>query len=174
MANRESATTQTNFRYFALPIEQHGNLIGFSRVAMPMETVNNSLSKIQRPLLLVSIAGSILVIIITVFTTGAIVKPIKKLTQMTQSVATGGLTTPVEVNTANELGQLSRNFNLMTDRVQTQIDRISLENQRLETILNSMSEGVLLVNGPSEITYANPAAICHVESSRELCGESPN
>ena len=36
---------------------------------------------------------------------------------------------------------------------------ISLENQRLETILNNMGEGVLLVNGTSEITYANPAAI---------------
>ncbi len=172
MTNRKSATTQTNFRYFALPIEQHGNLIGFSRVAMPMETVNNSLSKIQRTLLLVSIAGSILVIIITVFMTGAIAKPIKKLTQMTQSVATGELTTPVEVNTANELGQLSRNFNLMTDRVQTQIDRISLENQRLETILNSMSEGVLLVNGPSEITYANPAAIAMLNLPENYVGRA--
>ena len=170
--DRFSSTTKTEFRYFTLPIKNGENLIGFSRVAMPMETVNNSLSKIRRTLLLVSIAGSILVIIITVFTTGAIVKPIKKLTQMTQSVATGGLTTPVEVNTANELGQLSRNFNLMTDRVQTQIDRISLENQRLETILNSMSEGVLLVNGPSEITYANPAAIAMLNLPENYVGRA--
>ena len=170
--DRFSSTTKTEFRYFTLPIKNGENLIGFSRVAMPIETVNNSLSKIRRTLLLVSIAGSILVIIITVFTTGAIVKPIKKLTQMTQSVATGGLTTPVEVNTANELGQLSRNFNLMTDRVQTQIDRISLENQRLETILNSMSEGVLLVNGPSEITYANPAAIAMLNLPENYVGRA--
>lgn len=157
--DRFSETTQTEFRYFTLPIKKGENLIGFSRVAMPKETLNNSMSIVRQILLLVSIAGSLLVIIITVFTTGAIVKPIKKLTQMTQSVASGELTTPVEVNSANELGQLARNFNLMKDRVQTQIDRISLENQRLETILNSMSEGVLLVKGPSEITYANPAAI---------------
>ena len=170
--DRFSTTTKTEFRYFTLPIKVGENLIGFSRVAMPMEIVNNSLSKIRRTLLLVSIAGSILVIIITVFTTGAIVKPIKKLTQMTQSVASGELTTPVEVNAANELGQLSRNFNLMTDRVQTQIDRISLENQRLETILNSMSEGVLLVKGPSEITYANPAAITMLNLPENYVGRA--
>lgn len=169
---RFSSTTKTEFRYFTLPIKKGENLIGFCRVAMPMEIVNNSLSKIRRPLLLVGIAGSILVIIISIFTTGAIVKPIKKLTQMTQSVASGELTTPVEFNSANELGQLSRNFNLMTDRVQTQIDRISLENQRLETILNSMSEGVLLVNGLSEITYANPASIAMLNLPENYVGRA--
>ena len=172
MVNRKSDTTQTNFRYFALPIEQRGNLVGFCRLAVPMVSVKSALGNIQRVLLVASIAGSILVIIITIFATGAIAKPIKKLTQMTQSVATGELTTPVEVNTANELGQLSRNFNLMTDRVQTQIERISLENQRLETILNSMSEGVLLVNGPSEITYANPAAIAMLNLPENYVGRA--
>ncbi|RKU26924.1 hypothetical protein C6497_12835 [Candidatus Poribacteria bacterium] len=170
--DRFSETTQTEFRYFTLPIKKGENLIGFSRVAMPKETLNNSMSIVRQILLLVSIAGSLLVIIITVFTTGAIVKPIKKLTQMTQSVASGELTTPVEVNSANELGQLARNFNLMTDRVQTQIERISLENQRLETILNSMSEGVLLVKGPSEITYANPAAITMLNLPENYVGRA--
>ena len=170
--DRFSLTTKTEFRYFTLPIKKGEKLIGFSRIAMPMETVNNSLSKIRRSLLFVSIAGSILVIIILVFTTGAILKPIKKLTQITQSVASGELTTQVQVNSANELGQLSRNFNLMTDRVQTQIDRISLEKQRLETILNSMSEGVLLVNGQSEITYANPAGISMLNLPENYVGRA--
>ncbi|MCG9127826.1 HAMP domain-containing protein [Candidatus Poribacteria bacterium] len=172
LRNRLSSTTNTEFRYFTLPIKRGENLIGFTRVAMPIETVNESLSKIRKTLLFVSFAGLVLVIIITVFTTGTIVKPIKKLTQMTQSVASGELTTPVEVNSTNELGQLSRNFNLMTDRVQTQIDRISLENQRLETILNSMSEGVLLVNGLSEITYANPAAIAMLNLPENYVGRA--
>lgn len=157
--DRFSDTTQTEYRYLVLPMNRNGNLIGYCRVALPMVTVNTALGNLQRILLFASIAGSILAILFSVFTTGAIVKPIKKLTQITQSVASGQMTSPVEVNSANELGQLSRNFNLMTDRVQEQIDMISLENQRLETILNNMGEGVLLVNGTSEITYANPAAI---------------
>lgn len=170
--NRFSNTTETEFRYYALPIRQDVKLIGFIRVAMPMETVNSALGHIQRVLLIVSIAGSILVILFSIFTTGAIVKPIKKLTQITQSVASGELTSPVEVNSANELGQLSRNFNLMTDRVQTQIERISSENIRLETILSSMSEGVLLVNGASEITYVNSAAINMLDLPDNYAGKA--
>ncbi|MDE0483780.1 MAG: ATP-binding protein [Candidatus Poribacteria bacterium] len=159
VSKRESKTTGIEYHYFALPVERNGNLIGFCRVALPMETVNTALGDLQQILLFVSIAGSILAILFGVLTTGAIVKPIKRLTQITQSIAAGENTSQVEVKSDNELGQLSRNFNLMTDRVQDHIEKISLENQRLETILTNMSEGVLLVNGASEITYANPAAI---------------
>lgn len=159
MIERESTTTQIEYRYFALAVKRNGASIGFCRVAMPKETINAALGNQRWILLYVTIAGSVLAILFGIFSTGAIVKPIKRLTQITQSIAAGENTSQVEVKSDNELGQLSQNFNLMTDRVQDQIEKISLENQRLETILNNMSEGVLLVNGASEITYANPAAI---------------
>lgn len=159
MINRKSATTQTEYRYFALPIHRNNISIGFSRVALPMKTVNTALGDLRRMLLYATIGGSVLAILFGIFSTGAIVKPIKRLTQITQSIAAGDTSSRAEVYSNNEMGQLSRNFNLMTDRIQQQIDMISVENKRLETILNNMSEGVLLVNGATEITYANPAAI---------------
>ena len=157
--DRYSNTTQTEFRYFATPIERDGILLGICRVALPMKTVNTAIGNLWRMLLFASGAGLILVGLFSIFTTGAIVKPIQKLTQTTQALAAGNITSRVPVNSVNELGQLSRNFNLMADRVQAHIHRISQEHGRLDTILTNMGEGVLLVNGASEITYANPAAI---------------
>ena len=170
--DRYSDTTQTEFRYFALPIHQtvdtenpqgEETLIGICRVALPMEDVNTAIGNLRRIALLASVAGLILVIVFSVFSTGAIIKPIEKLTQMTQSLAAGNINSRVPVDSRNELGQLSRNFNLMADRVQEQIDKISEEQRRSETILTKMGEGVLLVNGVSEITYANPTAISMLE-----------
>lgn len=159
MINRKSDTTKTEYRYFALPINRNGIPIGFCRVAIPMEAVNTAQGNLRRMLLYATIAGSVLAIVFGFFSTGAIVKPIRKLTEITQSIAAGDNTSRVEVKSDNEMGQLSRNFNIMTDRVQEQIDMISVENKRLETILNNMSEGVLLIDGSTEITYANPAAV---------------
>ncbi len=172
IGNRHSDTTQTEFRYFALPVEKNGALMGFCRVALPKETVNTEISNLRRRLLYASIAGLILAIMFGIFSAGAFVKPIKKLTQITQSIAAGEITSRVEVNSNNELGQLLHNFNLMTDRVHEQIDKISVENQRLETILNNMSEGVLLANEASEITYANPAAIVMLNLPRLYVGRA--
>ncbi len=157
--DRYSTTTQTEFRYFAVPVERAGELLGICRVALPMKAVNSAIFDLWRMLLLVSAAGLLLAILFSIFTAGAIVKPIENLTQTTQSLAAGKIDSRVPVNSSNELGQLSRNFNLMANRVQGQIYRISQEHQRLETILTNMNEGVLLLNGAYEVTYANPAAI---------------
>ena len=167
--DRYSNTTQTEFRYFALPIHRNvdadispngeGTLIGICRVALPMEAVNTAIGDLRRIALIASVAGLILAIVFSVFSTGAITKPIQKLTQMTQSLAAGNINSRVPVDSRNELGQLSQNFNLMADRIQEQINEFSEEHRRSATILTNMGEGVLLVNGASEITYANPTAI---------------
>ncbi len=163
--DRYSDTTQTEFRYYAMPIYRQtssteaADLIGICRVALPMETVNTAIGNLRQIVLFASVAGLILAIVFSIFSTGVIIKPIEKLTQMTQSLAAGRIDSRVPVDSKNELGRLSRNFNLMADRVQGQIDQISEEHRRLETILTNMGEGVLLVNGAFEITYANPTAI---------------
>ena len=167
--DRYSNTTQTGFRYFALPIHRpvgteispdgEGTLIGICRVALPMAAVNTAIDNLRGMVLIASVAGLILAIVFSIFSTGVITKPIEKLTQVTQSLAAGNITSRVPVDSGNELGQLSQNFNLMADRIQEQIDEISEEHRRSATILTNMGEGVLLVNGASEITYANPTAI---------------
>ena len=167
--DRYSDTTQTEFRYYAMPIyrdagtqappEAEKRLIGICRIALPMKAVNTAIDNLRRIVLFASVVGLTLAILFSIFSTKIITKPIEKLTQMTQSLAAGKIDSRVPVNSKNELGQLSRNFNLMVDRVQEQIDKISEEHRRLETILTDMGEGVLLVNGASEITYANPMAI---------------
>ena len=176
---RYSDTTQTEFRYYATPIYRQTSspngedtLIGICRVAMPMKAVNTAIDNLRRMVLLASVVGLILAIVFSIFSTRIITKPIEKLTQMTQSVAAGKIDSRVPIDSTNELGQLSRNFNLMADRVQEQIDRISEEHRRLETILTGMGEGVLLVNGASEITYANSMAISMLSLPNAYVGKA--
>ena len=179
--DRYSDTTQTEFRYFALLIHRtvgteepqgEDSLIGICRVAFPMEDVNTAIGNLRQIALLASVAGLILAIVFSVFSTGAITKPIEKLTQMTQSLAAGNVNSRVPVDSRNELGQLSHNFNLMADRVQEQINEISEEHRRSETILMNMGEGVLLVNGTFEVTYANPMVISMLALPNDHIGKA--
>ena len=180
--DRYSDTTQTEFRYFAMSIYRNAGtedspngertLIGICRVALPMEAVNTAIGNLRQVVLIASVAGLIFAIVFSVLSTGAIIKPIEKLTQMTQSLAAGNISSRVPIDSRNELGQLSQNFNLMADRVQEQIDKISEEHRRSETILTNMGEGVLLVNGASEITYANPTAIFMLDLPDDYVGKA--
>ncbi len=180
--DRYSDTTQTEFRYFAMPIyrnldaenasNEEGILIGICRVALPMEAVNTAVGNLRRTVLIASVAGLVLAIVFSVLSTGAIIKPIEKLTQMTKSLAAGNINSRVPVDSRNELGQLTENFNVMADRVQEQIDKISEEHRRSETILTNMGEGVLLVDGASEITYANAMAVTMLELPDDYIGKA--
>ena len=180
--DRYSDTTQTEFRYFAMPIyrtadaehasNEEGTLIGICRVALPMEAVNTAVGNLRRTVLIASVAGLVLAIVFSVLSTGAIIKPIEKLTQMTKSLAAGNINSRVPVDSRNELGQLTENFNVMADRVQEQIDKISEEHRRSETILTNMGEGVLLVDGASEITYANAMAVTMLELPDDYIGKA--
>ena len=180
--DRYSDTTQTEFRYFAMPIYRHthtenasnreATLIGICRVALPMEAVNTAIGNLRRTALIASVAGLVLAIVFSVFSMGAIIKPIEKLTQMTKSLAAGNINSRVPVDSRNELGQLTENFNVMADRVQEQIDKISEEHRRSETILTNMGEGVLLVDGASEITYANAMAVTMLELPDDYIGKA--
>ena len=147
-------------------------LMGICRVALPMEAVNTAIDNLRRTVLIASVAGLVLAIVFSVFSTGAIIKPIEKLTQMTKSLAAGNINSRVPVDSRNELGQLTENFNVMADRVQEQIDKISEEHRRSETILTNMGEGVLLVNGASEITYANAMAVTMLELPDDYIGKA--
>lgn len=180
--DRYSDTTQTEFRYFAIPIyrtanaenssKEEGILIGICRVALPMEAVNTAVGNLRRTALIASVAGLVLAIVFSIFSTGAIIKPIEKITQMTKSLAAGNINSRVPVDSRNELGQLTENFNVMADRVQEQIDKISEEHRRSETILTNMGEGVLLVDGASEITYANAMAVTMLELPDDYIGKA--
>ena len=180
--DRYSDTTQTEFRYFAMPVyrnaniedpsNREGSLIGICRVALPMEAVNTAIGNLRQTVLIASVAGLVLTIVFSVLSTGVIIKPIEKLTQTTQSLAAGNINSRVPVDSRNELGQLSQNFNVMADRVQEQINQISEEHRRSETILTNMVEGVLLVNGASEITYANSMAVTMLELPDDYIGKA--
>ena len=68
--DRYSNTTQTEFRYFALPIHrdagaeispnEEGILIGICRVALPIEAVNTAVGNLRRMALIASVVGLIL------------------------------------------------------------------------------------------------------------------
>ncbi len=180
--DRYSDTTQTEFRYFAMPIYRNADaanfpngvapLIGICRVALPMEVVNTAIGNLRQTAIIASVAGLVVAIVFSVFSTGAIIKPIEKLTQMTKFLAAGNINSRVPVDSRNELGQLTENFNVMADRVQEQIDKISEEHRRSETILTNMGEGVLLVDGASEITYANAIAVTMLELPDDYIGKA--
>jgi two-component system phosphate regulon sensor histidine kinase PhoR len=63
----------------------------------------------------------------------------------------------IPVVSKDEIGMLATVLNEMSERIEDQVYRLSAEKQRLDTILNSMGEGIMVTTPDGVITLINPA-----------------
>lgn len=157
--DRYDETLAISFRYLALPLMREGELIGVSRVALPMTDIDSVVDQSRWILILAICAGLVFALLLNIITTNVTRRPIRDLTQATKSLATGELNSRVSVAASGQFGELSNHFNHMADRIEAQIHEISRERNLRDSILSKMVEAVLLIDSRFAITYANSAAI---------------
>ena len=94
-----------------------------------------------------------------------ITQPVVALTQAARRVQAGDLAAKADVKARDEVGDLAGAFNQMTESVTeaTEKLRAAAEEEarlrtRLETVLNSMGDGLLAVNEAGAVVTYNPAA----------------
>jgi len=94
-----------------------------------------------------------------------LVSPISKLAQATREVAAGDLTDEVQAETRDELGFLAQSFNEMTvaltnasEEAEHSRSQLQSQSEYLETVLASLTAGVLTLDNLRKVVTANAAA----------------
>jgi NtrC-family two-component system sensor histidine kinase KinB len=92
----------------------------------------------------------------------SILLPIQTLTQATRALGEGHWTTPVPVNSNDELGELARSFNTMARQLQeyreSTTDEIIRLHRTMESTLASFPDPIFVLNHCGMIDLKNPAA----------------
>lgn len=116
-------------------------------------------------LLLVLLLSLLAAIWVAFFSISNIIAPVRQLVKGTKAVADGHYEQQLPVMTQDDLGFLVKSFNEMTRRIagardEAQISSREIESQRayLETILASLTSGVISFDGAFQIRTANQAA----------------
>lgn len=98
---------------------------------------------------------------------------IKKIKDGTQRFANGDLTKRLSVSSNDEVGELAKNFNLMSDRLQESYQRLAIEKRRDDIILQSMGEGLVAVDEKAQIVLLNgvATALLDLPSADDVIGK---
>ena len=171
-SERFSDTLKKDLRYCALLIERDSKPIGICRVAMDVESIQATPVKVKKNILLSAFFGLFVAVILATISAQAITSPLQKVRETADEIARGNIQSRVEIPPGKDLADFTRYFNQMVDQVQEQLETSYQERNRLETILSSMNEGVLMVNDQSEIIYANSAAQRLLNLSDQSIGQS--
>lgn len=84
------------------------------------------------------------------------INPILLLIDVTQRIKKGDFSRSIDLNYHNELGDLVRNLNEMSEVLQDQIQQITHDKNELKAILSSLVEGVVVIGVDGRMMYLSP------------------
>ncbi|MFO1519959.1 MAG: ATP-binding protein [bacterium] len=151
-STRYSSTVKMPMMYVARPFE-HGIL----RVSIPLSGLYESLARIERLLGLGLLLGSLVAFLMSFWLARRFAKPLGEMTGAVLQMAEGNLRVRVPVKGNDEITVLSRSFNHLSEKMDDLVKRISEEKKQLRVILDSMVEGVMVLDSSGQIILTNHA-----------------
>ncbi len=157
VSTRFSATLGTNMIYTALPFKTAAGEPGVIRLALPLSRVDEAMTSLGTILgasLILAVFCSLLLSYILSFITS---RPLRNMAAAAALIGKGGFRSRIPISSSDEIGELAEVLNEMAEKTESQLERISAEKNRLDTILRGMGEGVIVTNDAGIVTLANPA-----------------
>ena len=154
---RFSNTLKTDMLYVARLVPGDDRLV--LRLAMPLDEVENVQDHVRDAVWLASLLGLAVAIVLAYGASRFESRPVVEMTRSAREMATGEYAghIPGTALAARELHDLARALRDMYSQIQDRVVQLSTEKTRLETILDSVSEGILVTGPDNRVLLANPA-----------------
>lgn len=164
---RFSHTLGYEMLYTAIPCNENNELLGFVRLSIPLNEVDQRIDQLQRVWTIVLTLVSITSIGLAGIIAFKIAKPLRQLTKASQDLVRTSNQNAIPVDqTTDEISQLTRTFNHMALSINEKLAEIESERAKLSTILQEMSDGVIITDRQGTIQLINKAAINLFEVSQ--------
>ncbi len=155
-SKRFSSTINTNMLYMAMPFssQRRGGVI---RLSLPLSDIDLISKQLKRIIAFSLFAVFIMAIIITFFASAYISKPIREISKIAKRIAQGDFSKIDTFFLNDEIGDLGHAFNEMSEQLESRLQEMNISRSRLEAVLLSMLEGVLVVDPKGKILLMNRA-----------------
>jgi two-component system phosphate regulon sensor histidine kinase PhoR len=158
-ATRYSTSLRSGMFYVAVPF-QRPEMTGVIRVAVPLAEVESAVHRLRVTLLLAGLVGLGLAVCISGLASHLAFGPLRNLVRSARSVTSaGGAAQRLPVSSNDELGRLAGSFNELVGELDHSLKNLASERDRLETILEGLTEALFALDPSDRITHVNRAAL---------------
>lgn len=149
----------TNTYFLALPLKDDaGQIYGYLRLAIPLTAIQSQLSALQATLIGVAGLASLFAALLALWIAYRTTLPLRSLAQAVARMRQGSFEAQFFPATNDEIGQLTQQFNEMSAELSAKLHALEAERTRLATVLEVMSDGVLIVDRQGRVQLVNRAA----------------
>lgn len=143
-------------------------ILGVIALTTNIENVYEQISEITLIFLNSSLVAVAVTVILALFISRAITKPITEMTQQTIQMADGDYSGQVKVYSKDELGVLSTAINNLSTKVEEAQETTESERRRLNSVLTHMTDGVIATDRRGIIVIINDKAMEMLNISQEM------
>lgn len=143
-------------------------ILGVIALTTNIESVYEQISEITLIFLNSSLVAVAVTVILALFISRAITKPITEMTQQTIQMANGDYSGQVKVYSKDELGILSIAINDLSTKVEEAQETTESERRRLNSVLTHMTDGVIATDRRGIIVIINDKAMEMLNISQEM------
>ena len=135
------------------------NFINWTVLVLQPEMVAfQEINALTKKVLTFTLISCIVIIPIAWIVSQRIVMPIIQVTQGARAIGRGEFDQAIRVASSNEVGILAEEFNAMRGNLKHAIEKITEEEKKMTAIVNSLTEGLILVDGDNQVLHINPVA----------------
>ena len=146
---------------------------GFIRLAVPLSEMDIISHHIKHPMIGLFFSALLLTMIAGVFAFLFVTQPIRTISRVATQIAMGNYTERVSVTTRDELGDLARSMNFMSEQIHHKMEEVIADKSRFEAILLSMCEGTMVVDKNSAILLMNGVLRKLLQIDKDPIGRKP-
>lgn len=155
---RHSNTLNYDMLYVAVPLKQEQNIEGVVRVSITITRVQETVRNLWVSLGGVLVLTLLLFGLISTRITKSITQPIEEITRVARGITKKEFKNRIRTNVKGEIGQLAQAINYMAVSLEQQMSAIQENEKRLESILNNMFSGMILISDSRRLVMMNAAA----------------
>jgi len=138
---RPSKTLGYNMKYVAVCAKDADQILGIVRFAVPLSEVQIQIRLIYRVVLLGAMAAILIALIVAYFISKSITSPIAQMKETAQRIAKGDFSKKVRIKSKDELGELAKSLNIMSDELQQKIENLKqMDRIRTDFVANVSHE----------------------------------
>jgi two-component system sensor histidine kinase VicK len=150
-----------------------GEVLGTLYIEADIESVYNQMDDINSILAGGTAIALAITAILGVLVAQTISKPISDMRRQAQAMAKGNFSRKVRVYGDDEIGQLAKSFNNLTNRLQESQQSTESERRKLASVLSNMTDGVLSTDRRGRVILINDPALRLLNVSRETVINRP-
>jgi two-component system phosphate regulon sensor histidine kinase PhoR len=164
---RFSETIKADMMYVALPVIRNDKVSEVIRLSVPLVEIKQRMASIYKIIIYSILIGGLISIGLGALVGKHFSSPLSEMKSFAQKIIQGDFSKKVKVRTKDEVGQLARSLNEMSDQLDQKLRAMTEDKNKIEAILGSMQEGVIVIDKEENIILLNSSLASMLELRSE-------